>query len=99
MYNKLKHHLLAFPTQERDKDEIWGPTHIKLAKVKNRVYLGRAWLEVNTNELRRLAGNAIAAQAILHDTLATILLTRYGENYVPPQWVIKAYQTEYLWYQ
>lgn len=98
-FNKLKHHMLAFPTQERDKDKIWLPTRITLKKNQNRVELGRAWLEVSADRVRRLAGDAIAAQAILHDTLALILSTRYSEKYIAPQWVIKAFQTDYLWHQ
>lgn len=96
-FNKLKHHMLAFPTQERDKEEIWLPTRIGFDKLHNRVLLGRAWLEVSADEARRLAGDAIAAQAVLHDTLALILVTRYGEEYAAPQWVIRASQTDYLW--
>ena len=97
MFNKFKHHMLAFPTRVRDKDEIWMPTSIKFDKVGNRIGLGQGWLESSINELRRLAGDAIAAQAILHDTLAVILITRYDEKYTVPQWVIKAYQTDYFW--
>ena len=97
MFNKLKHHMLAFPTRARDKDEIWIPTHIKLNKEDNYIKLGQGWLKSGTSDLRWLAGNAIAAQAILHDTLATILMTRYKDEYVVPQWVNRAYQTDYLW--
>jgi len=96
MFNKFKHHMLAFPTKVRGKDEIWMPTSIKF----NRDYgigLGQGWLESSIKELRRLAGDAIAAQAILHDTLAIILMSRYDEKYTVPEWVIKAYQTDYLW--
>lgn len=73
------------------------PTSIKFNREGHRVDLGQGWLESSINELRRLAGDAIAAQAILHDTLALILITRYGEKYTAPQWLIKAYQTDYLW--
>ena len=97
IFNKFKHHMLAFPTRERHKDEIWMPTSINLNKEHNYVKLGRGWLESSTNELRRLAGDAIGAQAVLHDTLAMILKTRYNEEYVLPQWVIRAYQTDYIW--
>jgi len=97
MFNKIKHHMLAFPTRARDKDEIWIPTHIKLNKEDNYIKLGQGWLESSANNLRWLAGNAIAAQAILHDTLAAILTTRYNEKYTVPQWVLRAYQTDYLW--
>lgn len=97
MFNKLKHHMLAFPTRVRDKDEIWMPTSINFNKEGHYIKLGQGWLESSVNELRRKAGDAIAAQAILHDTLAVILITRYNEKYVVPQWVIKAYQTDYLW--
>jgi len=97
MFNKFKHHMLAFPTRVRNKDEIWMPTSIKFNREGHRIDLGQGWLESSINELRRLAGDAIAAQAILHDTLAVILITRYGEKYTAPQWLIKAYQTDYLW--
>jgi hypothetical protein len=96
-FNKLKHHMLAFPTREHDKEEVWLPSRISPDKAWNRVDLERAWLEVSVDEVRRLAGDAIAAQAILHDTLALILVTRYGEKYDAPQWVIRASQTDYLW--
>jgi hypothetical protein len=98
MFNKFKHHMFAFPTQERGKDEVWLPTSIDFKKVENRVNLERGWLEVSTNMVRRLAGDAIAAQAVLHDTLALILITRYNEKHVPQPWVIRAYKTEYLWH-
>lgn len=96
-FNKLKHHMLAFPTREHGKEEIWLPSRIRFDRSRNRVLLERAWLEVSTDEVRRLAGDSIAAQAVLHDTLALILLTRYGEKYNVPQWVTKASQTDYLW--
>lgn len=97
MFNKCKHHMYAFPTRARNKDEVWMPTSIRLDKAQNRVLLGQGWLEASTEELRRLAGDAIGAQVILHDTLALILTTRYDKKYEPPQWVIRAYQTDYLW--
>lgn len=97
MFNKFKHHMLAFPVRDRGKDEIWMPTSIKFNKELNYVKLGQGWLESSISELRRLAGDAIAAQAILHDTLAVILSTRYNETYIASQWVIRAYQTDYLW--
>lgn len=95
MFNKFKHHMLAFPTKDRGKDEVWLPTRITLDKNNNRVLMGQGWLEVSANELRKLAGDAITAQVVLHDTLALILLTRYSENYVIPKWVSRVYQTYY----
>jgi len=99
MFNKFKHHMLAFPTTTRKKNEIWMPTSIKFNKEGPSIGLGQGWLESSINELRRLAGDAIAAQAILHDTLAMILMSRYDEKYTTPQWVIVAYQTDYLWHK
>lgn len=96
-FNKIKHLALAFPALERGKGEIWLPTHIRLDRHRNRIGLGRAWLEVSVDRARRLAGDAIAAQAVLHDTLALILVTRYSEKYDAPQWVIRAFETDYLW--
>lgn len=93
MFNKIKHHMLAFPTQERGKSEIWMPCSTRMNKEKNEVRLKRGWLEASANELRRLVSDAVAAQAVLHDTLATILITRYGERYSVPDWVIRVYQT------
>jgi hypothetical protein len=95
MFNKLKHHMLAFPTEERNKNEIWVPTSIRLDKANNRVGIAQGWLEVSDNMFKKLVGNAITAQAVLHNTLAIILVTRYGEKYVVPDWVKKVYQTYY----
>jgi hypothetical protein len=97
MFNKFKHHILAFPTGVMDKDQIWMPTSIRFNKEGNYIKLGKGWLTSSIDEIRRRAGDAIAAQAILHDTLAIILMTRYNEEYTVPQWVIRAYQTDYLW--
>lgn len=93
MFNKLKHHMLAFPTQERGKDEVWMPFSIRMNRKQNQMRLGRGWLGANANNIRRLASDAIVAQAVVHDTLALILVTRYGEQYYAPNWVIRAYQT------
>jgi hypothetical protein len=97
MFNKFKHHMLAFPTRVRGKHEIWMPTSITFKREGHRIDLGQGWLESSINGLRALTSNAIAAQAILQDTLAAILVTRYKEKYAVPQWVIKAYGTDYLW--
>jgi hypothetical protein len=93
MFNKLKHHMLAFPTQERGKDEVWMPSSIRMDKKQNQIRLGRGWLEANPNEIRRLTSDAIVAQVVLHDTLALILLTRYGEQYYAQNWAVRAHQT------
>ncbi len=93
MFNKLKHHMLAFPTQERGKDEVWMPSSIRMDRKQNQIRLGRGWLGANPNNIRGLVSDAIVAQAVLHDTLALILLTRYGEQYHAPNWVVRAYQT------
>lgn len=96
-FNKLKHHMLAFPTRERDKEEIWLPSRVRFDGSRNRVLLERAWLEIRADNVRRFAGDSIAAQAVLHDTLPLILVTRYGEKYNAPQWVTRAFHTDYLW--
>ncbi len=95
-FNKLKHHMLAFPTQERDKEEIFIPYRIRFDRGRNRINLGSAWLEVSADMVRRFAGDSIAAQAVLHDTLALILSIRYGEKYNAPQWVTRVLQTDYF---
>lgn len=93
MFNKIKHHMLAFPTQERGKSEVWIPCDTRINKIKNEVRLKRGWLEANPNEIRWFATNAIAAQAILHDTLAVILIMRYREQYTIPEWILRVYNT------
>lgn len=98
-FNKLKHHMLAFPTREHEKEELWLPSSIRPDKSRNRVLLERTWLKVSAEEVKRFAGDSIAAQAVLHDTLALILVTRYGEKYNPPQWIIRTLETDYLWRQ
>lgn len=96
MFNKFKHHMLAFPTTTNNSNKIWLPTSIKYNKTLNFVSIGQGWLESSANELRELVGNSIGAQAVLHDTLALILITRYREQYITPQWLIDAYQTDYI---
>lgn len=96
MFNKLKHHLIVFPMQESGKGVVWVPASIKMDIKQNKIGVGSGPLEANPNEIRRLVSNAIVAQAILHDTLAMILITRYGEKYLAPNWVFRAYQTYLL---
>ncbi len=95
-FNKIKHHALAFPTRERGKDEIWLPARIRPDYRRHRIGLAKAWLDISMDNARRLAGDAVAAQAVLHDTLAVILTTRYGEKYSLPEWVLRAYRSDWL---
>ncbi len=95
-FNKLKHHMLAFPTREHNKEEIFIPYRVRFDGSGNSIRLGAAWLEVNADMVRRFAGDSIAAQAVLHDTLALILVTRFGEKYNVPQWVTRVYQSDYF---
>jgi hypothetical protein len=97
MFNKFKHHMLAFPSMEKYKVGIWMPTSVDFHKEGYFIELEHGWLESSITELRWLAGSAIAAQAVLHDTLAIILMSRYKDKYTIPQWVIRAYQTDYIW--
>jgi hypothetical protein len=92
MFNKLKHHMLALPTQARGKNEVWMPYSVKVEIEKNQIKLGGGWLGANLNNIRRLTSDAIVSQAMLHDTLALILMTRYGEKYYAPDWVVRAYR-------
>ncbi|MFC2036193.1 hypothetical protein ACFLUJ_08780 [Chloroflexota bacterium] len=92
MFNNLKHHMLAFPTQERSRDEVWIPTSIRLNKEENKIVLERGWLEADADYSQWLISYAIVTQAVLHDTLALILITRYGDTYSVPDWVIRAYR-------
>ena len=93
MFNKLKHHLIVFPIQERDKNVVWVPASVNMDIKQNQIRLNSGYLEANPSEIRRLASDAIVAQAVLHDTLAMILVTRYVEKYHAPNWVVRAYQT------
>jgi hypothetical protein len=99
MFNKCKHHMYAFPTRERDKNEVWLPASIELNKTENRINLERGWIESNLHEIRRFISDAITTQATLHNTLALILGTRYNEKYIAPQWVVRAYHNDYMWHQ
>ena len=93
MFNKLKHHMLAFPTKARGEDEIWMPYSVDFDIEQNQIKLGGGWLGANLNNIRKLTSDAIVAQAVLHETLALILMTRYGEQYYAPDWVVRAYKT------
>lgn len=90
-FNKLKHHMLAFysPLQ---KDEIFIPSDIRLDRAQNIVKLKSANIEVSANMVRQFATDARMAQAVLWDTLALILMTRFNEKHDPPSWVISAYR-------
>ena len=100
MFNKLKHHMLAFPTMERGKAEIWMPFNVvndyadgKLTALR----MGRGWLGANLDSIRMFVYDAITAQAVLHDTLALILITRYNYTHTVPQWITQVYQGSYIW--
>ncbi len=95
-FNKLKHLMLAVPTQERGKNEVWLPSSIRFYKNPVRVGIGNVWIEISANHIRELAGNAIAAQTVLHDTLATILHIRYNEEYIAPQWAVETVSSDYM---
>jgi hypothetical protein len=93
MFNKVKHHLLVFPTKQGNKNELFIPYNIHIEGTPPSIHLGRGSITADANTIRQLAGDAVAAQAVLHDTLAIILISRYGERrYQAPAWVIRAYQ-------
>ncbi len=91
-FNKLKHHMLAFDSPLH-KDQVFIPSDIRIDRAQNLVRIKTANIEVSANMLIRFANDAVLAQAVLWDTLALILMTRFGESYNPPQWVINAYNT------
>ena len=93
MFNKLKHHLIVFPIQDSGKGIVWVPASINMDIKQNQIGITSGHLEANPNEIRRLASDAIVAQAVLHDTLALILSIRYGEQYYQQNWAVRAYQT------
>jgi len=96
-FNKLKHQMLALRTRTADKDEVWMPIEVAHDSDAKRTRLRGASLVVSSGNVRRWAGDAIAAQAILWDTLGLILWLRYGVEPSPPAWVLKAYAADYLW--
>lgn len=71
-FNKLKHMLLAFPIRD---DE--GKPQIELIKgrgyASGEIHLNTVTLEVSAANIEIMAGNALAAQATLWDSLALIL--------------------------
>lgn len=85
-FNKLKHMLLGFLVRD---DE--GKPQVELIKGSGydsgEIHLNTVTLEVSAANIDIMAGNALAAQASLWDTLALILWSRFGEQHNAPPWV------------
>jgi hypothetical protein len=92
-FNKVKHLLLAFPTTERGKPEVFLPARFTISGLPLQANIEAAWLAADVETVKYYAGNALAGQLALHDTLAAILQVRFGEPYVRPAWVTDALQS------
>jgi hypothetical protein len=94
-FNKLKHFLLAMPTNMRGKNEVLVP-HWRRPRTTpgapaydplvDGITLQDVWIEASAEHIRQLASRAITGQAVLNSLLGIILWTRYGEPYENPQW-------------
>lgn len=85
-FNKLKHMLLGFPVRDDD-----GKPHVELITGRGydsgEIHLNTVTLEVSAANIAIMAGNALAAQASLWDSLALILWSRFDERHEAPPWV------------
>jgi hypothetical protein len=97
-YNKIKHQLVAIPTEQRSALELFIPkwhsydpeTHFP--NLKNAV-----WITVDVATVRLLIARAIIAQATLNTMLGLILLCYFRQPYETPAWVGKAMQIPIGW--
>jgi hypothetical protein len=93
MFNKVKHHILVFPSKQRNKSELFVPFNVRIEGTPPSILIGKGQITADVNTIRKLSGDALAAQAVLHDTLAIILITRFAErNYQAPTWVVRVFR-------
>lgn len=79
-FNKSKH---GFPVYQ----QLEGQTPVLIFPIGDKQQPDRLYrMKVDIGEARWFATQAALAQLVLHDTLATILVYRYGERYEQQPW-------------
>lgn len=91
-YNKLKHLLLAIPTEagEPPRKVVLVPKWRSYNRETNAVHIQDTWIFCQPDSIRRRASRAIAAQAVLNSLLGLVLWTRFGVPYSTPEWAVRA---------
>ena len=91
-YNKLKHLLLAIPTEAGDppRKVVLIPKRRTYDREANAVRIQDTWIFCEPDSIRRKASHAVAAQAVLNSLLGLVLWTRYGVTYSTPEWAARA---------
>ena len=88
-FNKLKHMLIAFPARDSASKPV-----VQLIRGRGyrrgEIHLNTLTLEVSAQNIYDMAGNALAMQTLLWDTLALVLWVRFGERIDPPEWATHA---------
>ena len=87
-FNKLKHLLLAIPTNARGRPEVLVPGRVKFDQDSKSIGIQTLWISCDPPSIRILASRAVIAQAVLNSILGIILWIRYGVVYESPRWAV-----------
>jgi hypothetical protein len=85
-FNKAKHTMPVYAQREGGKLVLYFAIGNSADPLKT------YRMEINPVQARWYASSAAVIQGVLHDTLATILVCRYGDEYEPPEWVRIVYE-------
>jgi hypothetical protein len=94
-FNKVKHMLLAIPTDTFQEHQILLPKFGDVTPPGDdsprRVKIDGARIDTNPDYIRGRVRQTLETQAVLCDVLQFILYARYQQPYVHPQWVHDVY--------
>jgi len=79
-FNKAKHAMPVYAQREEDKPVLYFAIGDSDAPLRN------YRMELNPARARWFAFHAAQIQVVLHDTLAVVLVYRYGDKYEPVSW-------------
>ncbi|MBI2764923.1 MAG: hypothetical protein HYX53_03315 [Chloroflexi bacterium] len=85
-YNKVKHVLGGIHRPE--EQDIFIPGRLRIED--DGLHLQSVMISTSAENIRLMAGRALATQAVLNSTLGAIVMGRYGAPYVTPDWARRA---------
>lgn len=87
-FNKIKHQFLAVPVE--GYSSVLIPKFRDYDRESKTVRLKTITLATDPETIRLQASRAIASQAVLNGILGVILWSRYGDQFVTPDWAARA---------
>lgn len=81
-YNKIKHGLVGF--QRPDDHQVFIPGRVRLKS--DGVHLQSVTIATSAENIRLMAGRAMATETVLNATLGAVVMSRYGVEYEAPDW-------------